>query len=82
MDIRFTPQEEAFREEVRTFLNEKLPSRLADKVRTGKRLAKEDYAQWHRILNERGWCGNHWPVEYGGPGWTVVVGLRLQPGGR
>lgn len=40
MDLRFTSEEEAFREEVRTFLKEKLPPRIANKVRTGKRLAK------------------------------------------
>jgi len=72
MDLEFSSQEEAFREQVRAFLRERLPNRLADKVRTGKRLTKNDLVQWHTILNERGWLANHWPVEFGGPGWTVV----------
>lgn len=72
MDLCFTPEEESFREEVRSFLVAELPARLSEKVRTGKRLTKEDYVQWHSILNKRGWYANHWPVEYGGPGWTIA----------
>ena len=72
MDLNFTPQEEAFREEVRAFLAEKLPQRLSDKVANGKHLSKADMEEWHAILNARGWLANHWPVEYGGPGWNAV----------
>ncbi|GGB31115.1 hypothetical protein GCM10011380_20590 [Sphingomonas metalli] len=72
MDLRFTPEEEAFREEVRSFLRDKLPARLADKVRHDQRLTKADLEEWHRILNDRGWLASHWPVEYGGTGWSVV----------
>ncbi len=72
MDLSFTPEEEAFREEVRTFLREKLPARLSTLVREGKRLRKEDMEEWHTILNERGWLANHWPQEWGGPGWSVI----------
>ncbi|MFC5478656.1 acyl-CoA dehydrogenase family protein [Massilia suwonensis] len=72
MDLNFTPQEEAFRAEVRAFLAEKLPQRLSDKVAEGKHLTKADMEEWHAILNERGWLANHWPEQYGGPGWTAV----------
>jgi alkylation response protein AidB-like acyl-CoA dehydrogenase len=72
MDLNFTPQEEAFRAEVRAFLAEKLPKRLSDKVAEGKHLTKADMEEWHAILNERGWLANHWPEQYGGPGWTAV----------
>ncbi|WP_298687575.1 acyl-CoA dehydrogenase family protein [uncultured Sphingomonas sp.] len=72
MDLNFTSEEEAFRAEVRLFLAEQLPARIADKVRTGKRLTKADMVEWHAILNARGWLANHWPVEWGGPGWSVV----------
>jgi alkylation response protein AidB-like acyl-CoA dehydrogenase len=72
MDLRFTPEEEAFRAEVRTFLREKLPARIADKVRTGKRLTKQDLEEWHAILNARGWFAHHWPKDHGGPGWSVA----------
>jgi alkylation response protein AidB-like acyl-CoA dehydrogenase len=72
MDLNFTPEEEAFRLEVQTFLKEKLPARLQRKVKNGLRLSKADMAEWHGILNERGWLANHWPEEWGGPGWSAV----------
>ena len=72
MNLNFTPEEEAFREEVKTFLKEKLPPRIAAKVRTGKRLSKADHEDWHGILNERGWFAVHWPKRYGGTDWSVT----------
>ena len=72
MDLNFTSEEEAFRAEVRAFLAEKLPQDLSDKVANGKHLSKADMERWHAILNERGWLANHWPEEYGGPGWTAI----------
>ena len=72
MDIHYTPEELAFREEVRAFLRDKLPAELAAKVKLGKRLSKEDNVFWMRTLNDRGWHASLWPVEYGGTGWSVV----------
>lgn len=72
MDLNFTPEEEAFRSEVLAFLEEKLPERLSSKVKQGMRLTKTDMEEWHAILNERGWLANHWPEQWGGPGWTAV----------
>jgi len=72
MDLNFTPEEEAFRAEARAFIEQALPDWLAEKVRTGKRLSKQDYLTWHDALNARGWLAWHWPVEYGGTGWTPV----------
>lgn len=72
MDLNFTPEEEAFRAEVQAFLKDKLPARIANKVKAGQRLTKADQYEWHAILNERGWLANHWPEEYGGPGWGAV----------
>jgi alkylation response protein AidB-like acyl-CoA dehydrogenase len=72
MDLNFTPEEEAFRAEVQAFLKDKLPARIAHKVKAGQRLTKADQDEWHAILNERGWYANHWPLEWGGPGWTAV----------
>ena len=72
MDLNFTPEEEAFRAEVQAFLRDKLPARIANKVKAGQRLSKEDQEEWHAILNERGWLANHWPEQYGGPGWGAV----------
>lgn len=72
MDLNFTPEEEAFRAEVRGFLQAHLPERLSSKVRDGLHLSKADMEEWHGILNQRGWLANHWPEQYGGPGWTAV----------
>ena len=72
MDLNFTPEEEAFRTEVQGFLRDKLPKQLADSVKNGQRLSKTDQQEWHDILNERGWLANHWPEQYGGPGWGAV----------
>ena len=72
MELNFTPEEEAFRSEVRQFLAEQLPERLSSKVREGLRLSKADMEEWHGILNQRGWLANHWPEAYGGPGWSAV----------
>jgi hypothetical protein len=72
MDLNFTAEEQAFRDEVRAFLDAKLPQRLSGKVASGKHLDKSDLEHWHAILNERGWLATHWPVQYGGTGWGPV----------
>ena len=72
MDLNFTPQEEAFRSEVRAFLAQHLPARIAQKVKAGQRLSRADQSDWHAILNSRGWLANHWPQAHGGPGWGAV----------
>ncbi|HZY19273.1 MAG TPA: acyl-CoA dehydrogenase family protein [Ramlibacter sp.] len=72
MDLNFTPEEQAFRTEVQRFLRDEVPQRLTDKVRGGKRLTKADLEEWHALLNARGWLANHWPREWGGPGWNAV----------
>lgn len=70
MNLDFTPEELAFREEVRTFLKSALPDDLRWKMINREHLGKEDTVRWQRILNARGWAVTHWPVEYGGQDWT------------
>jgi alkylation response protein AidB-like acyl-CoA dehydrogenase len=72
MDLNFNDEELAFRDEIRQFLNEKLPPRLRDKVRGGAHLKKADMELWHGILAEQGWLAPGWPVEHGGAGWGPV----------
>jgi pimeloyl-CoA dehydrogenase large subunit len=72
MDLRFTPEELAFREEVRAFLRDNLPEEIRRKMVDARKLAKEDIVAWQRILNKRGWAVPSWPVEWGGTGWTPV----------
>ena len=73
MDLKFTPEEEAFRDRsARLPGRQAARQRLADKVATGKHLTKADMEEWHAILNARGWLASHWPEQYGGPGWNAV----------
>jgi len=69
MNLEFTPEEVAFRDEVRTFIEENYPREL---VGLGDRedLTKEQFLAWHKVLGEKGWSAPSWPEEYGGPGWT------------
>ena len=72
MDLQFTPLEEAFRAQVQAFLQDKLSPELARKVKNGQILNKQDLESWHTTLNTQGWLANHWPEQYGGPGWGAV----------
>ncbi len=72
MDLNFSPEELAFRAEVRSFLDAKLPADLSDKVHQGKRLVKEDFLRWQKILHQQGWGAPMWPKEFGGTGWSPV----------
>ena len=72
MKLQFTPEEEAFRLEVREFVKTRLPADIKRKVELGLRLEHEDYVTWFRILESRGWLTPSWPVAHGGPGWSHV----------
>ena len=72
MDLAFSPEERAFRDEVREFIATHLPDDIRRKVQAGDPLEKNDYARWHQILHERGWVAPGWPVEFGGTDWTPV----------
>jgi len=72
MDLAFSTQERAFRDEVREFIATQLPEDIRRKVQAGDHLVKDDYFRWHRILHERGWVAPGWPVELGGTDWTPV----------
>ena len=70
MDLRFTPEELAFRDKVRTFMCTALPADIRSKLVEGRRLKKDDLVVWQRILNAKGWAVPHWPAEWGGRNWT------------
>ncbi len=72
MDLRFTDEEIAFRDEVRRFVAAELPSSIRDKIASGRHPGKDDIVRWTRILAARGWSVPHWPVEWGGTGWSPV----------
>ena len=66
MDIDFAPEDEAFRAEVRSFIEENYPKHLVGADRGD--LSKEDFLAWHKILAEKGWVAPSWPEEFGGTG--------------
>ena len=72
MDLEVSPQEEAFRNEVRVWLAASVPSDLRRKVLEYEELTRDDLLRWHRILAQRGWIAPAWPREWGGTGWTPV----------
>ncbi len=66
MDFDLTPEQRAFRDEVRAFIRERLPQDIRQRLRLGHPPRKEDTVRWQRILQERGWAAPHWPKRYGG----------------
>ncbi len=71
MNLNSPPEEIAFRDEVRAFIDANYPAHLKGK---GLRedLSKEDFLAWHKILGKKGWSAPAWPKEYGGTGWTAT----------
>jgi pimeloyl-CoA dehydrogenase large subunit len=72
MDLAFSKEEVAFRDEVRAFFRDHVPPATRQKLQEGRHLSKEEMITWWRILNKKGWGVSHWPKEYGGTGWTSV----------
>ncbi|MDP3746379.1 MAG: acyl-CoA dehydrogenase family protein [Phenylobacterium sp.] len=74
MEHALSPEDLAFREEVRAFLAEKLTPELraANARQAGVFAEGELNRAWHAILYEKGWIAPSWPVEHGGPGWSPM----------
>jgi len=71
MDLEFTPEEVAFREEVRSFLEQHYPPQLRERENRDQ-VTKEDFLLWQKALFKRGWGAPAWPKRYGGTGWTAT----------
>jgi alkylation response protein AidB-like acyl-CoA dehydrogenase len=72
MDLNFTADEQAFRDEVRNFLRDQLPRDIAQKIKSGLPIRAEDYTRWQKILHKHGWGAPTWPKQFGGTGWNPV----------
>jgi alkylation response protein AidB-like acyl-CoA dehydrogenase len=72
LELGYSAADEAFREEVRAFLRDRLPADMARRARRDFHPLREDVVGWTKLLAERGWSVPHWPVEYGGACWTGV----------
>ena len=75
MDLSFTKEEESFREEVRSWLDENLPAEWRHRGVGGYREDDDEDLQrrWQRMLHEAGWLKLGWPKEAGGRGATPVM---------
>ncbi|MEW2479671.1 acyl-CoA dehydrogenase family protein [Mycobacterium sp. NPDC049093] len=70
MQLALTPEEAAFRDELRTFYTTKIPAELRERNRLGLPIGKEGIITAHKILHEHGLAVPNWPVEWGGKDWT------------
>ena len=72
MDLDFTPEQQAFRADIRSWVAANLPADIAHKVHNGLRQSRDDLQRWAKILGAKGWLGYGWPKEFGGPGWDAI----------
>jgi pimeloyl-CoA dehydrogenase large subunit len=72
MDLRFSKEENAFRQELRSFFRSAVPESTRKKVMESRHLTKEEWVQSHKVLHSRGLTVPHWPKEWGGADWTPV----------
>lgn len=70
MDFQLSEQEEAFRNEVRAFLDENLPD--------GMKRTPESMENWTREIREKRWVGFSWPKEVGGGGGSIMEQVILK----
>ena len=72
MNVDFSTEELAFRDEVRTYFETEFPQDILEMQNQMVPLGPEDVVRWHKALHKKGWIAPNWPVEYGGTGWTAV----------
>jgi acyl-CoA dehydrogenase len=72
MDLAFSSEDLAFRDDVRGFLRDHLPAELARRESQGFHLSRAEVADWQRTLYAKGWVAPNWPKEFGGTGWNAI----------
>ena len=72
MNLSFTPEERAFRQEMRDFFRTQIPAEIRDKAGRGEHVSKADLQATQRAMNAAGIAVPHWPGAYGGRDWTSV----------
>ncbi len=72
MDLRFTPEENAFRDEMRTFFRENIPQDIRTRLGQGRHIGRAEWIECQQIMNKHGLAVPHWPVQYGGRGWSPI----------
>ena len=72
MQLELSPEDAAFRDEMRTFFTTKVPQEIRDAVAERRELTKEQIVESMRVLNAHGLAVPHWPVEWGGQDWSPL----------
>ena len=72
MDLNFSKEDLAFRDEVKEFLDKEYPKHIKQKMENGDELSREEIVEWHKCVAKKGWMGHSWPVEHGGTGWDAT----------
>ncbi|MCA9771907.1 MAG: acyl-CoA dehydrogenase family protein [Myxococcales bacterium] len=73
MDMSFSPEHVAFREEARRFIASAMPADIkAHAEQGGGHYTHEQVIRWQKILHKKGWIAPHWPKEVGGTGWDAT----------
>jgi alkylation response protein AidB-like acyl-CoA dehydrogenase len=80
MDFNYSPEQETYRQEVRTWLeaNQPPPLTAEEKERIDEDLLWDRNKRWHKKLYENGWVGLNWPKQYGGRGATFIEQVIFQ----
>ena len=76
MDLTYTPEQTALREEVRQWLADKVPAQSLQSFDTKEGF--EQHRQWEKTLAEGNWGMVTWPVEYGGRGCDLIQWLIFE----
>jgi alkylation response protein AidB-like acyl-CoA dehydrogenase len=72
MEMSFTPEQLAFRQEVRSWIQQAMPPHIKAIADVDGNFSHAEVMEWHRILHAKGWVAPHWPKDYGGPGLDVA----------
>jgi len=72
MALGLSNEDNAFRADVRAFLEHNLPKDIHEKMSEHRALSKDEIIHWQRILNKQGWATPSWPKAWGGPGWSLM----------
>ena len=72
MDLEFSKEDLAFRDEVRAFIAEAFDDDMRAHAAQSKNahIDKAGQIRWLKRLNDKGWIAPDWPKEYGGTGWS------------
>src|SRR5512145_2355247 len=72
MDLSFSSEELAFRDEVRSAIRALMPPHLRAKADADAEFEHKEIMEWHKLLHSKGWAAPHWPKEHGGTGWDAT----------